>query len=84
MCIRDRSKQKCFSDGLQNEIIGFEMELSKYGRLKNLTQPMCIASVDTISRHFQGPRKYGIYQYLQEIRFPRLIKDKTGSFFLQK
>ena len=52
--------------------------------LKNLTQPMCIASVDTISRHFQGPRKYGIYQYLQEIRFPRLIgslsnHDDDGS-----
>ena len=28
--------EKWFSDGLQNEIIGFEMELSKYGRLSVL------------------------------------------------
>ena len=27
------SSQKWFSDGFQNEIIGFEMELSKYGRI---------------------------------------------------
>jgi len=32
----EQSKQKWFSDGLQNEIIGFEMELSKYGRLSVL------------------------------------------------
>ena len=34
--LNEQSKQKCFSDGLQNEIIGFEMELSKYGRLSVL------------------------------------------------
>ena len=33
---------------------------------------MCIARLDTVSRHFQGPRKYGIYQYLQGIFFHRL------------
>ena len=29
----EQNKQKWFSDGLQNEIIGFEMELSKYEKL---------------------------------------------------
>ena len=42
---------------------------------------MCIARVDTISRHFQGPRKYGIYQYLQEIRFHRLITGQNRLVF---
>ena len=32
----EQSKQKWFSDGLQKEIIGFEMELSKYWRLSVL------------------------------------------------
>ena len=34
----EQSKQKWYSDGLQNEIIGFEMELSKYGRLSVLSR----------------------------------------------
>ena len=45
---------------------------------------MCIARVDTISRHFQGIRKYGIYQYLQEIRFHRLTTGQNRLVFLQK
>ena len=32
----EQSKQKRFSDGLQNELIGFEMELSEYRRLSVL------------------------------------------------
>ena len=32
----EQSKQKWFSDGLQKEMIGFEMELSKYWRLSVL------------------------------------------------
>ena len=42
---------------------------------------MCIARVDTIGRQFQGPQKYGIYQYLQEIRFHRLITGQTSLGF---
>ena len=49
--------------------------------LKNLTHPMCIARVDSISRHFQGPRKYGIYQYLQRIHFHRLITGQNRLVF---
>ena len=52
--------------------------------LKNLTQPMCIAHVDTISRHFQGSLKYGILQYLQEIRFHRLITGQKRFVFYKK
>ena len=32
-------------------------------------------------RHFQGPRKYGIYQYLREIRFHRLITGQNRLVF---
>ena len=42
---------------------------------------MCIARLDTISRHFQGPRKYGIYQYLQGIRFHQLITGQNRLVF---
>ena len=38
------SKQKWFSDGLDNEIIGFEMELSKYERLSVLLRSDSIKS----------------------------------------
>ena len=40
----EQSKQKWFSDGLQNEIIGFEMELSKYERLSVLLRSDSIKS----------------------------------------
>ena len=34
--------------------------------LKNLTQPMCIARVDTISRHFQGPESMDFINIYKE------------------
>ena len=48
---------------------------------KSLILPMSIARLDTISRHFQGRRKYGIYQYLQGIHFHRLTTWQNRLVF---